>query len=51
MAVSVTLQPEKDWIGPEKVEIYKCEACDTVVWVLVDGEEDVACCGENMKLR
>jgi superoxide reductase len=31
-------------------EIYKCEVCGNVVFVLDGGDGDLVCCGENMKL-
>ncbi len=30
--------------------IYKCEVCGNIVEVLHEGEGDLVCCGENMKL-
>ena len=34
----------------KKLEIYKCEACGNIVEVLHEGEGEVVCCGEPMKL-
>jgi len=33
-----------------KMEIYKCVKCGNVVEVLVEGENVLICCGEEMKL-
>lgn len=33
----------------ERYEIYKCEACDNIVEVLVGGEGELVCCGGPMK--
>ena len=30
-------------------EIYRCEACGNVVFVLEAGVGDLVCCGENMR--
>ena len=35
---------------PEKLEIYKCEACGNMVEVIHGGGADLVCCGENMVL-
>lgn len=37
-------------MGAIKKEIYKCNACGTVVMVLEGGDGDLVCCGENMQL-
>ena len=34
----------------KKGEIYKCELCGNVVYVLDGGDGDLVCCGEDMKL-
>jgi superoxide reductase len=34
----------------EKGQIYRCEICGNVVSVLQEGDGDLVCCGENMKL-
>ena len=34
----------------KKGEVYKCELCGNVVAVLMGGEGDLVCCGENMGL-
>jgi superoxide reductase len=31
-------------------EIYKCELCGNVVFVMEGGDGDLVCCGEEMKL-
>ncbi|MCF8050604.1 MAG: desulfoferrodoxin FeS4 iron-binding domain-containing protein [Desulfobacterales bacterium] len=31
-------------------EVYKCEICGNVVFVLEGGDGDLVCCGEEMKL-
>jgi desulfoferrodoxin-like iron-binding protein len=33
-----------------KDEIYKCDACGNVVYVLEGGAGDLVCCGEDMRL-
>lgn len=35
---------------PEKMEIYKCDACGNVVEVLHGGGAELVCCGEEMVL-
>ncbi|MEE4166012.1 MAG: desulfoferrodoxin [Desulfocapsaceae bacterium] len=35
---------------PERLEIYKCEACGNIVEVLTGGGADLVCCGEEMVL-
>lgn len=35
---------------PNKDEIYKCEICGNVVYVIEGGDGDLVCCGEEMKL-
>ena len=35
---------------PEKLEIYKCEACGNMVEVIHGGGAELVCCGENMVL-
>jgi superoxide reductase len=37
-------------VGAERDEVYKCDACGNVVWVLEGGDGDLVCCGENMRL-
>jgi superoxide reductase len=37
-------------MGAVKDEVYKCEACGTVVLVLEGGAGDLVCCGEDMTL-
>jgi superoxide reductase len=37
-------------MGAERDEIYKCDACGNVVWVVEGGSGDLVCCGENMRL-
>jgi len=37
-------------MGAVRDEIYKCEKCGNVVFVLEGGDGDLVCCGENMKL-
>ena len=34
---------------PEKMEIYKCEACGNIVELLHGGDGELVCCGEPMK--
>ena len=34
----------------KKLEIYKCMACGNIVEVLHEGEGELVCCGEPMKL-
>ncbi len=34
----------------KKGEVYKCELCGNVVAVLVGGDGDLVCCGEDMQL-
>lgn len=33
----------------EKLEIYKCNICGNVVQILLNGNGDLVCCGENME--
>ena len=33
---------------PEKLEVYKCEACGNIVEVLHGGAGELVCCGEPM---
>lgn len=33
---------------PEKLEVYKCEACGNIVEVLHGGGSELVCCGEEM---
>jgi superoxide reductase len=33
-----------------KGEVYKCELCGNVVSVLVGGDGDLICCGEDMQM-
>ncbi len=35
---------------PERLEIYKCEACGNIVEVIDGGGAELVCCGEEMKL-
>jgi superoxide reductase len=35
---------------PDKLEIYRCEACGNMVEVIHGGGADLVCCGENMAL-
>jgi superoxide reductase len=35
---------------PEKLEIYKCEACGNIVEVVHGGAGQLVCCGEPMKV-
>ena len=35
---------------PEKLQVYKCDACGNIVEVLHGGGGDLVCCGEPMKL-
>lgn len=35
---------------PEKLEIFKCNACGNIVEVLTGGGADIVCCGEEMVL-
>lgn len=35
---------------PERLEIYKCEACGNIVEVIHGGGAELVCCGEEMKL-
>ncbi len=37
-------------MGAVRNEIYKCEACGNIVFVLEGGSGDLVCCGENMTL-
>jgi superoxide reductase len=34
----------------ERLEIYKCEICGNIVEVLHEGQGELVCCGEPMKL-
>jgi superoxide reductase len=34
----------------EKLQIYKCEVCGNIVEVLHEGQGELVCCGEPMKL-
>jgi superoxide reductase len=36
-------------MGAAPNEIYRCEACGNVVFVLEGGVGDLVCCGENMR--
>ena len=36
---------------PEKLEVYKCEACGNIVEVLQGGGSELVCCGEEMVKR
>jgi desulfoferrodoxin-like iron-binding protein len=33
----------------QKGEVYKCDICGNVVSVVVGGDGDLVCCGENMR--
>ena len=33
-----------------KLQIYKCEVCGNMVEVIHEGEGELVCCGEPMKL-
>ena len=35
---------------PEKLQVYKCDACGNIVEVLHGGPGELVCCGEAMKL-
>jgi len=37
-------------MGAVKNEIYKCDTCGNVVFVLEGGDGDLVCCGEKMRL-
>ncbi len=37
-------------MGAVKNEIYKCDTCGNVVFVLAGGDGDLVCCGEKMRL-
>jgi superoxide reductase len=37
-------------MGSVRDEIYKCNVCGSVVFVLHGGDGDLVCCGENMQL-
>ena len=34
---------------PNKLEIYKCEACGNIVEMIHEGNGDLICCGDGMK--
>lgn len=34
----------------ERLQVYKCEVCGNIVEVLHEGQGDLVCCGEPMKL-
>lgn len=36
-------------MGAEKDKIYKCDTCGNVAYMLVGGDGDLVCCGENMR--
>jgi superoxide reductase len=36
-------------MGVVKDEIYKCDQCGNVVYVLEEGDADLICCGEAMR--
>ena len=40
----------KGEIMTEKFEIYKCDICGNTVQVLFQGEGELVCCGEAMKI-
>jgi desulfoferrodoxin-like iron-binding protein len=33
----------------QKGEVYKCDVCGNVVSVIIGGDGDLVCCGENMR--
>jgi len=33
----------------QKGEVYKCDVCGNVVSVVIGGDGDLVCCGENMR--
>jgi len=35
---------------PERLQIYKCEVCGNIVEVLHEGQGELVCCGQPMKL-
>lgn len=35
---------------PERLQIYKCELCGNIVEMLHEGDGELVCCGEPMKL-
>ena len=35
---------------PERLQIYQCEVCGNIVEVLHEGQGDLVCCGQSMKL-
>jgi superoxide reductase len=35
---------------PERLQIYKCEVCGNIVEVLHEGQGELVCCGEPMRL-
>ena len=35
---------------PDRLEIYKCEACGNIVEVVHEGAGELVCCGQPMKL-
>ncbi len=37
-------------MGAAQGEVYKCEACGNVVYVMEGGAGDLVCCGEDMRL-
>lgn len=36
-------------MGAVKDEIYKCDTCGNVAYMLKGGDGDLVCCGENMR--
>jgi superoxide reductase len=40
---------EKEEKMAQKGEVYKCDVCGNVVSVVIGGDGDLVCCGENMR--
>jgi superoxide reductase len=36
---------------PQAGEVYKCEQCGNIVYVVEGGGAELVCCGEEMKLQ
>jgi superoxide reductase len=36
---------------PNAGEVYKCDICGNIVYVVEGGGADLVCCGEEMKLQ
>jgi superoxide reductase len=45
----MSIKPEET-IMTKKMQIYKCDVCGNIVEMLHEGEGELACCGEAMKL-